>query len=155
MTSLENTILTIGIALCAVTSVSAQNYIGDQKDIKQILQNIDDFSMYYVNKDYEKLANAYTLDGKILPPGTGIIEGREAIKKRWTLPEGVDILHHKINPSEIKIIAEYAYDVGYYEGRSKRQDGEIRPFKGKYVIVWKKVAGDWKIYLDIWNGVDD
>jgi len=134
--------------------VFAQTYSGNKEDINKILANIEEFSTHYMNENYDKLAAAYTLDGKILPPGTNIIEGREAIKKRWTLPEDVDIPHHEINPIEIKIVGNHAYDVGYYEGKSKRPDGSISDFKGKYVIVWKKTDGDWKIYLDIWNGIE-
>ena len=132
-------------------SANAQKYSGDQKEIDQILKNIDQFSQAYMNQDYETLAAAYTVDGKILPPGTDIIEGQKAIKERWILPEGVEILHHKISPEEINIIGDHAYDVGYYEGSSRRPDGEVSEFAGKYVIVWKKVNDEWKIYLDIWN----
>lgn len=138
-----------------ITELSAQNYSGDPKEISRILENIKSFSHYYMNEDYDRLANAYSSDGKILPPNTDMIEGREAIRKRWVLPDGVDIPYHKITPTEIKIIGEYAYDMGYYEGRSKRVNGEIQSFKGKYVIVWKKEDENWKIYLDIWNSVGD
>lgn len=137
------------------TNLWAQKYSGNPEDIELILKNIEQFSQYYMNGDYDKLANAYTQDGKILPPNTKIIEGRDAIRKRWVLPEGVEIPHHKITPKEIKIVGDYAYDLGYYEGKSRRPNGDEFPFKGKYVIVWKKVEGDWKIYLDMWNSVED
>lgn len=146
-------LLAITLLLLSFASAPAQSYTGDRAEIDTILQNIESFSRFYMNKEYEKLAGAYTVDGKILPPGTDIIEGREAIQRRWTLPEGVNVLHHEINPAEIKIVGDYAYDVGYYEGRTERPDGNVYPFKGKYVIVWKKVEGDWKIYLDIWNDI--
>lgn len=133
----------------------AQQYQGNQEDIDIILVNIDKFSSYYMNAAYERLANAYSSDAKVLPPGADIIEGRAAIKKRWVLPEGVSVPHHKINPVEIKIIGNYAYDMGYYEGKTRRPDGDVVPWKGKYLIVWKKEANDWKIYMDAWNRIDD
>jgi ketosteroid isomerase-like protein len=100
----------------------------------------------------EKLSRFYTENGKIFPNNTNIITGREAIKKRWTLPEGLTIKYHKVTPSEIKIIDDFAYDYGYYEGSSVSQKGESS-FKGKYVIIWEKIDDDWKIYLDIWNNI--
>jgi len=138
-----------------LTSVpsQAQQFTGKQKDIDQILQNIKDFSQHVMNSDYEKIATAYTDDGKIFPDRTDILSGRERIKKYWTLPEGVQTSHHKIMPEEISIVKNTAYDYGYYEGKTKRADGSEVSWKGKYVIVWKKVKGDWKIYLDIWNRV--
>lgn len=130
-----------------------QNYVGDKEDIDVILKNIKEFSEYYVNADYSKLAECYTVDGKIFPDKTDIIEGREAIEKRWTLPSGVSVLEHKVTPSEIHIENKIAYDYGYYEGKTKQADGNISSFKGKYVVVWKKIGNTWKIYLDIWNRI--
>ncbi len=121
-------------------------------DKEIILKNVEAFSKTYMAGDAEKLSQFYSEDGKIFPNNTDIISGREAIKKRWTLPEGVSIKYHKVTPSEIKIIGDFAYDYGYYEGSSSSAKGES-PFKGKYVIVWKKIKGDWKIYLDIWNNI--
>lgn len=105
--------------------------------------------------DYDAMANSYTEDGKIFPSGTLIIEGKEAIRERWVLPEGSRILHHKATPSEIQVIGDVANDFGYYEGKTQRADGSTFTWKGKYVIVWKKVDSGWKMYLDIWNRVNE
>lgn len=122
-------------------------------DKEKILESIIAFSQTYIAGDYKKLASYYTIDGKIFPNRTDIISGRDAIEKRWTLPEGMKVLEHKITPSEIKIIGDYAYDFGYYEGKNLNLKKEEVSFKGKYVIVWKKVEMEWKIYLDIWNSL--
>jgi len=147
-------ILTWALTL-SVGLVAAQNYIGDPEDIEQIKNKIQSFSQYVMNSDYDKIAFAYTEDGKIMPSGPRIIEGHEDIKKRWTLPEGLTTSYHKILPEEIMVLGDHAYDYGYYEGSTTKADGSKSDWKGKYVIVWKKVEGDWKIYLDIWNRVSE
>lgn len=118
-----------------------------------ILKNVAGFSQAYMNKDAAGIANYYTEDGKLFPGGTNIISGRAAIQKRWEFSEGATDLYHKITPSEIKIIDNYAYDYGYYEGSITNAEGKKSDFKGKYVIVWRKEGDDWKIYLDIWNRI--
>lgn len=123
-------------------------------DKEIILKNTASFSEAYMNEDATTIANFYTIDGKIFPGRSDIISGKEAIKKRWTITDGRDVLYHKVTPSEIKIIDNYAYDFGYYEGKSLSADKKESSFKGKYVIVWKKIKDDWKIYLDIWNGLE-
>ncbi len=133
----------------------AQEYSGKGEDINKILTNIDNFSKAYVNAEYDELTSLYSKDGKIFPAGADIIEGHKAIKKRWILPKGSKILSHKVTPQEIKIIDDYAYDYGYYEGSSSNKKGTVFTFKGKYVIVWKKMDDDWRIYLDIWNKIDE
>jgi ketosteroid isomerase-like protein len=143
------------LVACFTCSLHAQVYTGDSTEIQSILKHIDAFSQAYMNGDYDAIANAYTRDGKIMPAGTKIIEGRTAIRERWVLPEGVTVPYHKIRPEEITILGDTAYDIGYYEGRTRRANGEESSWQGKYVIIWKKVEGDWKIYVDIWNRVTE
>lgn len=142
------------ISLFSGAGIYGQIYTGDQQDIDQILKNIKAFSSYVVASDYDSIAAAYTTDGKIMPGGTLIIEGHEKIKDYWTLPEGTSTVHHEVNPEEIKIIGHHAYDYGYYNGATRKADGKKVTWKGKYIIVWKKENGLWKIYLDMWNRVN-
>lgn len=130
------------------------NPAGQVNDEQIIRANIASFSRYYMNKQYDSLALSYTEDAKIMPPGADIISGRSAIKSRWILPEGVDVLMHKVTPIEIEVKGNRAFDMGYYEGTTKRKDGSEVSWKGKYIIVWKKVESDWKIYADVWNRID-
>ena len=148
-------LLTILFLWLATIMGHSQNFIGDEKEISIILENIKSFSESVMESDYEKIVNAYTSDAKIFPSNTKIITGREAIVKYWTLPDGTNITHHKIIPEEIKIIGDEAYDYGYYEGQTRRSDGNESNWKGKYVIVWRRVDNDWKMYLDIWNRVQE
>lgn len=146
-------ILAILVGLFFASPSKGQNYIGNAEDINAILSNIKSFSAFVMNSDYENIANSYTSDGKIFPNNKRIIAGKNDIKKYWTLPDGVKTSYHKITPSEIKIIGDEAYDYGYYEGATLRKNGTTSNWKGKYVIVWRKIDGEWKIYLDIWNSV--
>jgi len=122
-------------------------------DKVMILKNAKAFSQAYMNKDAQAIANFYTEDGKIFPGKSDIISGREAIQKRWGFREGSTDLYHKITSLEVKIIDNYAYDYGYYEGSITNKEGRKNDFNGKYLIVWRKEDGDWKMYLDIWNNL--
>lgn len=145
-------IITLILGLFSIP-LHSQILIGDSSEIAQILKNSVLFSEYVINEDLKNLGNSYTEDGKIFPNTKDIIEGRDTIINYWKMPEGVKIVHHKVMPLEIKVCDDEARDHGYYEGKTKGKDGEISFWKGKYVIVWKKVNGEWKIYLDIWNRI--
>ena len=69
------------------------------------------------------------------------------------MPEGVKTSNHKITPIEITVVGDTAYDYGYYEGTTLKATAEKSSWKGKYVIVWKRVGTEWKMYLDIWNSI--
>ncbi|MTB51134.1 DUF4440 domain-containing protein [Lewinella sp. W8] len=142
------------LLLATTLPLVAQTYLGKQKDIDQILENIGKFSASVVAGDYDKIAAAYTEDGKIFPNRRDIIGGRAAVRQYWVLPEGVRTITHKITPVEIKVRGREAYDYGYYEGTTRRANGEEVSWRGKYVIIWRKVGKEWKIYLDIWNSID-
>ena len=144
-------LLTLFYIILGSTQTFSQNYIGDEKEIQAILKNVKNFSKYVMAGEHEKIGAAYTEDAKIFPNGRPIIEGKKAITEYWKAPKGYTTPYHKVIPSEIKIIGDEAHDYGLYEGRSKNPKGEENSWKGKYVIVWKKINGEWKIYLDIWN----
>lgn len=131
----------------------AQEYMGSKKDIDQILENTENFSKYIMDSNYDMIWASYTKDAKIFPNNRKILTGKDSILGYWRLPEGLQIAHHKLMPEEIKIIGKEAYDYGYYEGTTRKADGEESSWKGKYVVVWRKEDGKWKMYLDIWNGV--
>lgn len=146
-------VVCIVLVFFSIHKVTSQNYIGEEKQIKQILENVKNFSKYVMEGDHKMIGESYTDDAKIFPSNMKIIEGKQPIINYWMLPEGVNITYHKIFPKEIEIIENTAYDYGTYEGVTKRSNGDESKWKGKYVIVWKKVGMDWKIYLDIWNKI--
>ncbi len=133
---------------------SLPHFTGPRKELDIILENIAEFSLAYMNEDHDAVASYYTENGKIMPNGTKIIEGREAIATRWKLPEGAKIHYHQVTPIEINIIGNTATDYGYYQGSSQNPGQEVSNWKGKYVIIWKKVDGEWLIDVDIWNRVN-
>ncbi len=147
-------IITLSLFVPLLTvSIAAQNYSGPKEDIDAILAKAAAFSEAYMAKDFDAIARAYTSDGKIMPGNSMIISGREKIKQHWLLPDSVNIKLHELHPEEIKVLEDYAYDYGYYNGITIRPGGEEVSWKGKYVVVWKRVEGDWLMYIDIWNNV--
>jgi ketosteroid isomerase-like protein len=127
---------------------------GPESEIKIILNSIKQFSTFVMNQQPEKIALAYTEDAKLFPMGTDIMVGRNAIQKYWTSNGPNKTSYHKITPQEIEVIGDTAYDYGYYEGKTLKVDGAESAWKGKYVIVWKKVNDQWLIHLDCWNPIN-
>ena len=101
--------------------------------------------------DVEGITMAYTADAKLFPANRELLEGHDAIRAYWNLPEGVSTTYHKLLPQEIEIIGDTAFDWGFFEGTTRRADGSESSWRGKYLVVWKKIDGEWKIYLDSWN----
>ena len=46
---------------------------------------------------------------------------------------------------------DHAYDHGVYEISGERDGKAWGPVRGKYVIVWRREKGTWRMELDMWN----
>lgn len=127
-----------------------------QSEEQQIRDQVTLFSKYLMAGEREKVVAMYTEDAKIFPNDRGILEGEE-LANYWN-PKNAksswSTTYHKVTPVEIKVLGDEAYDFGYYEGTSSNGD-QASDWRGKYVIIWRKEGGQWKIYLDIWNRIKD
>lgn len=111
-----------------------------------------EFSRRYMQGDARGMAEMYTEDGAILPPGRPIIKGRAAIAEYWTLAPGVRVVEHRTSPDSIVVRGDIAYDYGTYVARTERNGQSGNAVHGKYVIVWRRQDdGRWLMHLDIWN----
>ncbi len=110
-----------------------------------------DFSARYVRGDAAGMAELYTEDGVILPPGRAAITGRDSIEAYWRWAPGQRITSHRTVPDSIVVVDSVAYDWGTYTVAGER-NGDAFSGGGKYVIVWREVKGGvWRMHVDMWN----
>ena len=108
----------------------------------------DQFVDAFNRGDAIGVAALYAVDAKILPPGSDVIAGRDAIEAFWTagLTSGPATLFLE------ELEMDYNGDLAYKVGRYRLTSGGNVLEAGKYTEVWKKQAdGSWKIAVDIWN----
>jgi uncharacterized protein (TIGR02246 family) len=100
--------------------------------------------------DAAALAAMYSADAIVLAPGAEAAEGREAIQaglQAFMEESGGSTI--EITPGEIIPVGDdHAIEVGSFVETAA--DGSHKDH-GKYVAVWAKVDGSWKIVRDIWN----
>lgn len=98
--------------------------------------------------DVKALAALYTTSGQALPAGSEVVSGTEAIGKLWqgVLDSGVKGI--RLKTIEVEGSDDTAHEVGQYElldATGKTLD------RGKYVVIWKKEDGRFKLHRDIWT----
>lgn len=107
------------------------------------------FEAAVVSRDMTALAAAYTADARILPPGSEMIAGRDNIRQFW---EGVLATLNVSSVTLETLTFEPAGDIGYEVGRATLHTAGGGPvMQVKYVVVWKREDGIWKLHVDIWN----
>ncbi len=105
------------------------------------------FSAAIAAKDDAAVASQYAKDAMAFPPNSDIAMGREAIQTVWKgfIDAG---LNATVETAELETAGELGIEIGKYvvnDATGKTVD------RGKYVVVWKKEDGSWKMYRDIWN----
>ena len=104
----------------------------------------------FFNKgDFAGVASLYTEDATAFPPGSGMVKGRAAIGTMW---KGMaeQIGDPKVTTLDVKSLGpSAAREIGTFSLKTKGPTPQEAT--GKYVVVWEKVNGDWKLAADIWN----
>ena len=81
------------------------------------------------------------------------VEGREAIGRWWHAFMGLPELSLTFQPTKIEVAGagDLAYDTGSYLLSFK---SDVGPFKeaGKYLQVWTRVDGQWRLAADMFSG---
>ncbi len=127
--------------------------MGDARTIEQEIRELDKkWVGAVVRGDVATIANFYAVDGVFLAPNEPPIEGREAIGEAWKGLIGLPNLSLNFRATRIDVAAsgDLATAVGTYDFAFSGDGGRVRD-EGKFVTVWKKMNGEWKVLADIYN----
>lgn len=103
-------------------------------------------------KDTSAIGRVYTADGMFFPPNSPRIDGRQAVEKAWKGLLGLPGVTLTFAPDRIDIsqACDMGIDIGTYALSFDGKQGRMTD-RGKYVVVWKKDGGTWKVFADIFN----
>ena len=105
------------------------------------------FIAAFLRGDARAVADLYTEDARVIPPGGEIASGRPAIATFWrsVMDAGVEDL--TLDTTEVESAGDLAYELGTVRVVGKNRQVTA----GRYVVVWKQQNGHWKLHRDIWN----
>lgn len=127
----------LGISACARKDVSSE-----------IQKENDQISAAILNGSFNELSNRYTEDGIIIPPNAEPMIGREAISVMWKAIQNMGVTNMQFKTLSAELHGNVAIEHGLY----KLYVGQnILIDHGKYIVIWEKEGGTWKIKKDIWN----
>jgi len=106
------------------------------------------FSATAAKGDGAGLAALYAADGQVLPAGSDVIRGRDAIQKFWQGAIDSGIASVGLKTLEVFAQGPTATEVGQYELRDKA--GKVLDH-GKYIVIWRREGGHWKLLRDMFS----
>lgn len=135
-------LLCLSIAVCMPL-----NGLFAQKDVsKEIQAANDNFMMLFKAGDVDQFLSVYTDDARLLPPNSPVVVGKENFRPIWQ-----GMMDAGITP-KLTTASALAH------GKTAIEEGTVEIYAGdqlvdnvKYIVIWKKVKGEWKMYQDIWN----
>ena len=85
-------------------------------------------------------------------PNAPIGKGRAAIQQTWASLMGTPGFDLTFTPEQIVVSSsgDMALDRGT-DASKVAPAGKAQADTGKYVVVWRKIGGDWKAVADIFN----
>lgn len=137
-------LLTIG---CGENTNSIPTF--DLAAVKKIIQekNIQ-FSEAHITGDTAILNNIFTKDAKVFPPNSDVVIGRSAISSLNSEWVNYGIKEFSEKTTSFYGCEDYLIDEGNYYLRYGEKNTIDR---GKYLNVWKKEDGEWKMFSNMWN----
>ena len=139
--------LACGLALLA-GPLRAQAAPADSAAIQELGRR---FSAAFVRGDVAAMVSLYTADAVIFPERSEALKATDAIARYWTPAAGRRVTRHVLTPASLTRDGDHAYEHGTYEIAGERDGTAWGPSRGKYVVVWRRVGGSWRMALDIWN----
>ena len=140
---LQVSVLVMVLVIFGTVTVSAQN--GAAEAIKAVNQL---FQEYVAEGNADALTMLFTEDGMSMQPNTNPFVGHDAIREAHAamLATGVGAL--RLTTDELQVFGDTAHEVGRYVTETA-DGGHID--HGKYVAIWKRIDGEWKLHRDIFT----
>ncbi len=115
---------------------------------KVIEENNRRFTRAHVTGDQAAIDAMFTREARVLPPGADPVIGREAVARLTAEYIAFGVAEFREDTTDFYGNEDILIDQGNYVmayGKDKTRES------GKYLNVWKKEDGAWKIYSNIWN----
>ena len=113
----------------------------------EIVEANKEFMKLFSAIDSTGLANLYTNDAKFMMNGAPAISGKENIQSTFSAIMNSGVSGAKLTTIDVwgteNLITE--------EGSLSLFVGDDEVDQGKYIVLWKKEDGKWKLFRDIFN----
>jgi uncharacterized protein (TIGR02246 family) len=134
------------VALVCLVSVAPASAAGDLKAAIDAQNKA--WGDAVAKGDAKAVAALYTETAKAYPPNGPAVSGRAAIAELFGGMIAAGVRNVALTATEVTGSGDTAQEVGTWV--IKAPDGSVAD-QGKYIVLWKKEGGTWKLHRDIWN----
>lgn len=145
-----NRILLVLVILIAAAPLSLGQAKGNKTSGSNIRSAIEAANERFVEAfgkgDAARIADMYAEGARVLPPNSPMVQGRQRIQELWQslINTGAKLM---LSTTDVEAQGNVVYEVGTYELTFPDNKRDA----GKYVVIWRRQKGGWKLAVDIWN----
>ena len=140
--------------VCAASLVAAgASTRHDARSEEGAIRDLDrKWSEAVAARDLDGAVAHYAEDASFLAPNAPAASGKAAIRAAWKDLLQSPGLSLTFAPVSVKVAhaGDMAYEIGSYRLGMDAPGGHTED-DGKYVLVWTRVGGDWRVTADIFN----
>ena len=115
---------------------------------KELHALAENFAAVFGRGDAAGVAEFYSDNGMLLPPGADFVRGKPDIEAFWREAMDMGIRNARIDILEVEQHGDTAIEVSKYT-LSDANDQVMD--HGKGIVIWKHENGGWKMHRDIWT----
>lgn len=102
--------------------------------------------------DAARLASLYTPDAVVMPPDGPFVRGHDDIREMWAgAIKQLGLIDVKLDTRDLEVVGDTAYETGEATLELEPERGRRATAVVKFVVVWKRIGGEWRLHRDIWN----
>ena len=125
-------------------------------DIDRARLHIDEQNKKYMeffnNGDASGVADLHVDEAIVMPPHTGLIKGKEAIKQAMSDEISAGATDLVFTTLDMYGNEDYVTEVGRFSLNIKDNGKIVANDSGKYIVLWRQVSkNNWLMKADIWN----
>lgn len=142
-------VLLLLLSACATTGAPVADLQMEERRIAELNR---EWVERVAARDAVWIANLYTPQGRLMPANAAVAQGRPAVEAAWRGFFGLPSLDLTFQTTDLEVSAagDMAYDVGTYSMAFDSPQGRVQD-QGKYLVVWEKVNGEWKVAADMFS----
>lgn len=137
----------LGILVLFAATISSLN-AGQMSEKKAIGAVILQFEKAFKSQNSDELAALYTLQAQVMPTNADFVTGRDDISKFCAGAFKSGLAAAKLTSVELTVHGDTAIEIGKYVLKNSEA---VQADQGKYIVIWQKENGYWKLHRDIFN----
>ncbi len=107
-----------------------------------------EWAQRFADRDFDWIAALQAQNAVLLAPGVDIMHGRETIVGAW---EGMATTIPGTSWEPVMAKVSSSGDMAYVYGTASAVDADGNATPMKYLEVWVKIDGEWKVAADVFN----